>query len=166
MDTSHGHENIEPAPRSEETTSGDARTPIRPNTWKQSATDDAVLAEIRRTASLPGGSPLTGSFYDSHRSPGSVGSGRIIQRFGTWNDACRTAGVDAEERTRVYRRGWTEEDLVAWTRRYLADAGPAPSYKDFQQWLREHKTEGAPSAATMRNRLGTWVTIVELASKE
>src|SRR5699024_9925672 len=73
MDTSNDHENVEPAPRSEETVSGDARTPIRPNTWKQSTADDAVLAEIRRTASLPGGSPLTGSFYDSHRSPGSVG---------------------------------------------------------------------------------------------
>jgi len=165
MDSSHDHENDEAATSSEENASGDARRP-RSNTWKRSATDDAVLAEIRRTASLPGGSPLTGSFYDVHRSPGSVGSGRIIQRFGTWNDACRTAGVDVEERTRVYRRGWTEADLLAWARRYLAEAGSAPSYKDFQQWLQEHKTEGAPSAATMRNRLGTWVTIIERATKD
>lgn len=167
MLSSNARENNEPASSSEDAAkSADGRPRIRPNTWKQAAADDAVLAEIRRIAGLPGGAPLTGPFYDAHRSPQSVGSGRIIQRFGTWSEACHAAGVEVEERTRVYRRGWSQEDLLAWARRYLEDAGPAPSYKDFQQWLREHKNDGAPSAATMRNRLGTWVTIVERAVEE
>lgn len=167
MVTSHGRKNDEATRGAEEAaSSADARLRIRPNTWKQATTDDALFTEMRRVAALPGGAPLTGPFYDAQRSPESVGSGRVIQRFGTWSEACRAAGVEVEKRTRVYRRGWSEDDLLTWARRYLQDAGPAPSYKDFQRWLREHKGEGAPSAATMRNRLGTWVTIVERATKK
>ena len=134
----------------------------RRNTWSVGQDDAAVLNEMQRVASLPGGSPLTTPFYDQNRLEHTVRAIRIIQRFGTWTEACTRAGVASNVRDRVYERAWSEDQLLEWVTAYVQDVGAvAASYSGADQWLRERKEEGAPSAQTVRNYLGTWVEILE-----
>jgi hypothetical protein len=135
----------------------------RRNTWTVGVEDASVLREMRRVSLLPGGSPLSAPFFDKHRGPGIPGSVRITQRFNTWNSACAAAAVPARQREREYSRRWTEKDLLQWVRRYLDETGRAATYSGFTLWLRRHSDEGAPSAQTIRNNLGKWRDVVELA---
>lgn len=114
-----------------------------------------VLAEIRRVAALDGGQPLTGSFYDTHRE-GGLSRARLLQRFGTWAEACTEAEVmpGARNSGRVYTRQWSESDMLDWVLAYLRES-QAPTYARFEQWLRSQSE--APSAQTIRNTLGSWV---------
>lgn len=125
--------------------------------------DEAVLAELMRVSRLQGGTPLTMPFYDKHRRPDAVGSGRILQRFQTWTAACAAAGVRSQSRDRDYVHQWSREELIGWARTYIEEAGTSATYARFDDWLRAHRYEGAPSAQTMRNYLGTWHDIVQLA---
>lgn len=120
-----------------------------------SVPDVDVFAEIRRVAGLPGGQPLTGSFYDANRE-GGLSHARLLQRYETWNGACKTAGVVPQEpnASRVYIRAWTPETMVRWVWGYLTSTD-SPSYARFEQWLRAQ--DGAPSGQTVRNTLGSWV---------
>lgn len=122
---------------------------------------DDPTREMRRVARLPGGAPLSVSFYDRHRSDGTLTSARIIQREGSWSAACAVAGVESNKASRTsYRRKWSEEDLLDWVRRYLAEA-EKPSYADFSRWLRDEVD--APSANTVRNTFGAWSAVLEAA---
>ncbi len=134
------------------------------NTWtSQSVTDDQVLADIKRVAALPGGSPLTGAFYNEHRSEDSIGSVRILQRFGTWREACRRAGVATNEPVRSsYARRWTNEQLLDWATAYVTAAGTRATYQGMTEWLRERADQGAPSSQTIRNEIGGWLCTLEL----
>lgn len=119
-------------------------------------------AEMRRVAALPGGSPLSVSFYDRHRGDDALTSARIIQRRGSWREACAAAGVESNKPSRAsYRHRWSEKDLLDWVRRYLAEA-EKPSYADFSGWLRDQ--QDAPSANTVRNTFGGWSAVLEAAS--
>lgn len=125
---------------------------------------DLIVADLVRVAALPGGSPLTGAFYDANRSDGVPGAGRLIQRFGSWKAACEAAGVPSNDASRrTYGTKWTDDLLLGWVRQYLDDPESSASYKQLQDWLKERKSEGAPSGQTVRNRLGTWNEIVERA---
>lgn len=127
------------------------------------AARDDVLDGLRRIAALPGGSPLTGAFYDKHRTGDDLSATRVIQRFGSWADACTAAGVKANAPSgRSGSAKWSEDDLLAWVRRYL-DAEPAGTYAGLAAWLKEHKADGAPSAQTLRNKLGTWREMADAA---
>src|SRR5690625_1396647 len=136
------------------------------NTWRARSADDDILVELRRVAALPGGTPLSGSFYDKHRRSGALSSVRIIQRFQSWTTACAAAGVTARQAPRaVYARKWSRTDLMTWVLRFIDDVGPGASYAAFSRWLREHKDEGAPSAQTVRNVVGTWTEILAAAAE-
>lgn len=120
-----------------------------------SVADEVIFAELRRVAALDGGEPLTGKFYDEHRT-GGLSHARLLQRFETWTAACTAAGVTPRGPNpgRTYQRRWTAEDMVGWVWRYLSSA-EAPSYARFDQWLRTQPE--APSAQTIRNTVGSWV---------
>lgn len=122
---------------------------------------EMLAAEMRRVAGLPGGSPLSVSFYDRHRGNDALTSARIIQRLGSWREACAAAGVESNKASRSYRHRWSEGDLLDWGRRYLAEA-ERPSYADFSGWLRDQ--QDAPSANTVRNTFGGWSAVLEAAS--
>lgn len=125
---------------------------------------DESTNEMRRVAALPGGTPLSVAFYDRHRGADALTSARIIQREGSWREACAAAGVAANKASRTsYRRKWSEADLLEWVRRYLAE-DEKPSYGRFGQWLREQ--QDAPSANTVRNAFGGWSAVLEAASRD
>jgi hypothetical protein len=123
--------------------------------------EESMRTEMRRVAALPGGSPLSVSFYDRHRSELALTSARIIQREGSWREACTAAGVEANKASRAYGRTWSRDDLLDWVRRYLAEE-EKPTYTRLSAWLRGQ--EGAPSANTIRNAFGGWSAVLEAAS--
>lgn len=131
------------------------------NTWTVGTSEEAVLAEMRRVASLPGGTPLTSPFYDDQRVDGALKSVRIVQRFGTWHQACERAGLAVKERDRHYERTWSRAQLLDWVEAYVDDVGATrASYAGFDSWLRARKAQGAPSGQTVRNYLGRWTDIL------
>lgn len=126
-------------------------------------TDAELLAELRRVASLEGGAPLSIAFYDAHHDPAIPTASRIIQRFGAWSVAFERAGVPARAASRRYAASWDEAALLAWVRRFLDDEETGTSYADLAVWLKERKAEGAPSAQTIRNKLGPWAEVKKRA---
>lgn len=124
-----------------------------------------IVAELQRVAQLPGGAPLSVAFYDAHRGEDSLGSARLVQRFGSWREACGAAEVACHAAPRSYATAWTEDALLAWVRRFLDDGPASPSYAAFTAWLKDHRADGAPSAQTVRNRFGGWSAAVERAGR-
>jgi len=114
-----------------------------------------VLAALRAAAEAVG-EPLSHAKYDGvSQAVGGPSSVRIIQRFGTWRNACQAAGVQAGSASqRVYQRRWTEEDALGWVARYLRSDDARGTFADFDRWARANP--GAPSANTVRNMFGSW----------
>lgn len=118
---------------------------------------DGVLNDLRRVASLPSGTPLSGPFYDKHRGSG-LSSARVVQVFGTWAAACGEAGVQAPSAARSdYTQNWSRQDCLLWVREYLTSAQKV-TYAGYESWARGQ--ESAPSAGTVRLRCGKWITTV------
>ncbi|TIC83618.1 DUF3883 domain-containing protein [Nocardioides sp. GY 10113] len=116
-----------------------------------------ILTDLARVAALPGGSPLSGPFYDRNREDG-LSSARIVQVFGAWSTACEAAGVEAPSAPREkYDRGWSREDCLRWVLDYLQQAD-RPTAAGYEQWARDR--DGAPSGGTVRLRCGKWIETV------
>ena len=133
------------------------------------ASDETVLAVMQAVAALPFGNPLTTTFYDENYkdiAPDAVSSVRILQRFGTWREACQQAGVKMHAAPRKhYVRTWDEPALLEWVNVYLATTDK-PTYAGLDTWLQEQRIltqKKVPSAQTMRNRFGMWRDIVKAA---
>lgn len=120
--------------------------------------DAGLLGELQLAAELIRG-PLTGAAYDRiERALGLHSRVLMLQRFGTWRDACALAGVTpGEPWRRTYTRRWTREDMVTWVALYLADPSSRGTYAGYDQFARDN--EGAPGAQTVRNAIGSWATI-------
>ena len=116
-----------------------------------------ILDDLRRVASLQGGTPLSGPFYDRHRGEG-LSSARIVQIFDTWSAACAEAGVEAPSAARAqYTQGWSREDCLRWVLEYLRST-ERPTYAGYESWSRGR--DGAPSAGIVRLRCGKWIATV------
>lgn len=83
--------------------------------------DDQILAEIRGCAERLGRSPTMREFDADPRT--AVHPQTVIDRFGTWNDAKRRAGL-------VPRRFATRADLVRQLRELGEELGRLPTAKD------------------------------------
>lgn len=140
--------------------------PARVTGGRSPVTDDAILSELRRVATLDGGTPLSVAFYDAHHADDAPTASRIIQRLGSWSAACARAGVSSRAPSRRYTTAWDEDALLAWVRRFLADDDTGTSYADLAAWLKERTGEGAPSAQTIRNKLGAWADVKRRASDD
>lgn len=129
----------------------------KPRQAEPEVSDEEIWAEMRRVAFPLGGRALTADHYDENRSEGSVGQVRIVQRFGTWREACEQAGVPSNRPPRTdYTRRWSREDLLRWVLAYL-DSTDQPSYAGMTVWLREQAD--APSSQTIRNTVGRWIDV-------
>jgi hypothetical protein len=134
-----------------------------PNTWVTATVSDAeILDEIRRVAALPDGVPLSSTFFDANRSAGFIGKVRIMQRFGTWSEACAAAGVESRVSFRPnYGRRWNRKQMLGWADQYLSETGAGGSYADFTAWLKARSGDGAPSSQTIRNYIGPWREVLD-----
>jgi hypothetical protein len=105
--------------------------------------------------------PVTVNSYDALFEVGEIDgptSQLFYHRFGSWSAACAAAGVESGSSWMVeYNRAWTEEDLWRYVCNYLLDPTTTGTYYNFELWLAGK--DGAPSGATLRNRLGTWYTM-------
>lgn len=119
--------------------------------------DQDILDNLRQAAQ-EAGEPLTVRMYEEARvSFGGASAPLVLQRFGTWRDACVMAGVQHGQPVRThYERRWTRDDLVDAVVEYLAEDGSRGSFADYERWAR--RTAGKPSGQTIRTQLGTWST--------
>jgi hypothetical protein len=116
---------------------------------------DAEICDLLAYIAQEEGEPLSADTYDSvYLEYGGPTSGRILQRFGTWNNACRAAGLETNHGRPNYSKRWTESDLVEAVAAYLQSPGNKGTYSGYDAWAR--LTPNAPSAQTVRNGLGPW----------
>lgn len=137
--------------------------PPRSNAPARGGIDDESILAALRSAAAVAGTPLSAERYDAiWRDHGGASAARVIQRFGSWNAACAAAGLATNRGRAAYRRSWTRESLLAAVADYLVSEGAAGSYADYARWART--TQGAPSAQTVRNYLGSWGSAKEDAA--
>lgn len=118
--------------------------------------DADVLAGLREAAVVHG-EPLAADRYDSYSGAHHLASSaRVIQRFGTWNDACRAAGLEVNRGRASYARRWTEAEMAGHVADYLAAEGSRGSYAGYAEYAQG--IAGAPSAQTVRNAFGGWAS--------
>lgn len=115
----------------------------RPNKEHTISHDD-LLSEINRLASTIGDTPTT----DNMRNDGKYDPSVYQERFGSWNDAVRAAGLSPNSQT-------SKTDLLDEIHQ-LADGEEPPTSKKMRE-------EGAYSPKTYHNRFGSWSDAVRAA---
>ena len=128
---------------------------------RQNRYSEQDILQALRAAAEELGEPLSADRYDARQAlQGGPTSVRIIQRFGTWNAACESAGLRVNPSRAGYTRRWSREDVATHVATYLHERGSG-SYAGYAAWAKE--TEGAPSAQTVRNTFGSWAAAKESA---
>ena len=129
---------------------------VRAQTAEIQWADDEILDSLHRAGALC--SPLSKSDYEQIRSAGDFdrpSSSLVINRFGSWSAACQRAGVRAGQQSRWnYSSKCTDEELLWWIAEGLQRGHRTGTAAGMQKWLKTQP--GAPSLATVRNRLGAW----------
>jgi len=137
---------------------------LRPVDWiAQAWSEESILLAIRSASIYE--FPLTAIAYTELVRVGQVvgpSLPRIAQRFGSWAKACEAAGVEHGQSRADYQSRWTDGDLLTYARRYLKDPSGTGSIGGYDPWKRENAPE-APSAMTLRNRLGGWSQVKKRA---
>ncbi|WP_457190943.1 homing endonuclease associated repeat-containing protein [Nocardioides sp. P5_E3] len=125
-----------------------------------------AIARQIQAAAAEIGNPLSKNDYDAYVvANGGITSVRILQRFGgSWNAACRAAGLEVNRGRPSYIRRWSNADLVLHVVDYLESKGATGSYADFDRWSRLDADR--PSAQTVRNHVGPWTGTKRLALQE
>jgi hypothetical protein len=120
-------------------------------------TDDQVIVALRRAATFE--FPLTAASYTKLLALGEVAGPSVMrlgQRYGGWTAACEFAGVESgQPRAHGYESRWTDDDILAFVRAYLEDPAYTGAFHLYDSW-RAQNAPAAPSAQTVRNRLGGW----------
>jgi hypothetical protein len=127
---------------------------------------DVDIARALQAAAGEMGDPLAKNDYDAYvLARGGITSVRILQRYGgSWNAACRAAGLVVNRGRRHYSRRWSTPDLVEHVVAYLESEDATGAYYDFDRWARLDADR--PSAQSVRNYLGSWGTAKRLALQE
>jgi hypothetical protein len=141
---------------------------------------DSIVKVLEDAATMA--FPLTVTSYEDLRRQKLVAgpSSVLIQvRFGSWIAACASAGVECGSTRSSYKGQWSDGEVLAYVTEYLDEtkdvlavfgleaSGKGLSGKgwrtadDYDRWARD---QGAPSAATVRNRFGSWTEAKRLAS--
>jgi hypothetical protein len=103
--------------------------------------------------------PLTVTGYTTLVAQGEVvgpSAASLGNRYSTWANACRIAGVESgEARHDNYQSQWTDDDLYAFVTQYLSSYVGAGTFKKYDAWHQAEELD-APSSGTIRHRLGKW----------
>jgi hypothetical protein len=106
-------------------------------------TDDQILAEVAACAERLGRSPTMREFDDDPQT--AVHPQTVIDRFGTWNEAKRRAGL-------VPRRFTTRDDLLRLLRELGEELGRIPTAKDL-----DARRKRIPSKSLYWHTFGSFV---------
>jgi hypothetical protein len=133
------------------------------NTWTtEKWTNNQILDGIRAAGVIA--SPLSYVSFDRIRKENNIDAPsavRILQRFGTWTNACEQAGVKSGMTMRGdYHRNWTESEMIDWLANFLTQSSTS-SHEAYNEWSKSQP--GAPGGQTIRNTIGSWVECCELA---
>ena len=123
--------------------------------------DAVITAGLRELAGLRGSGDdlarVPKAAWDAWRDSALLpSSARLVQRYGSWNEACRRAGVPVVEQVVVSgpTQRWTDHQIAGWVARFLVDAETGSSYAAYTGWAQARPE--APAAQTVRNRFGGW----------
>jgi len=129
-----------------------------------SYTDEGLLDEIRRVATIHGDAPLTEKTFE--RLSGRAAASTIQRRFGGWKGALEKAGVgdlyggrkiSQKMRSQAARR-MNEADFLAEMRQVHARLGTDILTKDDFD-----RTSNVTSSVAIRSRFGSWKKAMEKA---
>ena len=134
--------------------------------------DEEVGVGLRRVSALrakrdgeQGLVRISGEYWNAHRDPArELSAVRLVQRFGSWSEACRRAGLPVgkhDGRPGPPQR-FDDQACLAVAKEFLVDPTAGVSYAAFAAWMRARPD--APSAQTVRSRLGSWNQIRRLAA--
>ena len=127
-------------------------------------TDEQCIQSLREAATFE--FPLTVLKYRRLIDSGTVKgptTALLLQRFGSWVNACELAGVEYGEARREYDRNWTDGELLRFVRWFMHQRSDGKwSIENFETWSKDPEVSG-PSTALLRLRLGTWSQMRVLA---
>lgn len=130
------------------------------------------LLEVLKEAGKICGEPLTLPAYHKEapkrKWPAAL---TITHAFGTWETACKEAGVKVNPATGPRKGSYTEEDCLVALRVCRAELiasgelpeNGAPSYERYVEWARANQQ---PSGPTVRAKIGPWRDALSLAYVE
>lgn len=78
----------------------------------------------------------------------------FLTRFGSWNNACKAAGIPTTHGRQEYIRRNTDEELLQYVASFLEDPRGNGTAAGYETWQRLNKD--APSLSLIRQRLGKW----------
>lgn len=151
-------------------TGKDDKTSRQPSAWIEKKYTNEELLEVLRETSEALGGVLTTHAYNQYAEGRAFPDGRPwpshqthFHRFGSWRRSLLSAGLAANPSSaisgqRIFDRGQCI-DAIRHVGRELA--GP-PSLKQYETLARK-SNGGLPSAATVRNRCGSWSEALRLA---
>lgn len=127
--------------------------------------DSAFLNSCLQEAGEICGEPLTIPAYRKEAPKRGWPSDLThVQAHGTWEKACKAAGVEANPSEGPRAGAFTIEDCLTDLRAYSsAHEGKEPSYERYCEWARK---TGAISGSTIRVKLGSWRKALQQAFTE
>jgi len=116
--------------------------------WLEDSSDEGLLEEIRRVASLQPDQRLTRDAFDARSK---ISSSAVERRFGSWSEATRKAGLS--DALPVY----SDSDVIADIKRI------AVSSQDEPFTLKFYSSRGRYSGSYIKRRFGGWRKALEAA---
>lgn len=136
---------------------------------------DIAVAAARRVWEESGykdsGRFFSGVTYDEHRGDGDPSRALISIKW-SWVKVAEAAGIPTRKKNRVYRKRWTDAQILGWVHGFAVWAeenNQRMTFLAYEQWAR--RTAGAPCGATVRNQMrergsGVWTQIILEASRQ
>jgi hypothetical protein len=133
----------------------------RKKTPRKYATEE--MLQFVQEASAAGTGPLTRPFFDHYAQARLRPNGTrwpksqtYVLRFGSWADALKAAGVQANPTPPWGGKRIDREECVAAVCSVMHDLGRIPTRGDYLIYAQQHSDRSMPSLATIKKRSGTW----------
>jgi len=110
-------------------------------------TDEDLLTELWELADKLEKTPT----YTEMNNQGKHGSRTYVRRFGSWNAALETAGLDSRSSSTI-----SDDELIAELRRLADELERQPSARDMDEY-------GEYASATYQRHFGSWSATLETA---